>query len=195
MTSQWKSPLEGYEASDPLPATINPDGKSLYNLPAPDGKLSSSYTEFPPPIDSSNNGFDFHIYYMQNVPEEMKYARELHERVRREFPELRIYRFWEKPVGPHPVAMFEVNTFNPHQTGAFFSWLTVWRGPCSVLIHPNTDNPYKDHTELMSWMGRPWPLYTDPLKKVSPRGTTGSHVTHAEAFAAATNGTALNTGL
>ncbi|KAG5719614.1 hypothetical protein E4T56_gene8963 [Termitomyces sp. T112] len=94
---------------------------------------STATAKFPKPIDSSNNGFDFHIYYMHNVPSEMKYARELHERIRREFPELRIYKFWEKPIGPHPSAMFEVNTFTPHQTGAFFSWLTVHRGPCSLI--------------------------------------------------------------
>lgn len=28
-------------------------------------------------------------------------------------PELRIYRVWDKPIGPHPVAMFEVNIFTP----------------------------------------------------------------------------------
>lgn len=36
------------------------------------------------------------------------HARKLHERIRREFPELRVYRFWDRPVGPHPVPMFEV---------------------------------------------------------------------------------------
>jgi len=158
--TQYKSPLEGYENAEPLPTTINPDGKSLYNPPGP---LSKAYEEFPKPIDSSNNGFDFHIYYIQSSPAETKYASELHERIRREFPELRIYKFWDKPVGPHPVAMFEVNVFNPHQTGAFFSWLAVNRGPCSVLIHPNTGKPLKDHTELATWMGRPWPLRTDTL--------------------------------
>jgi len=34
-------------------------------------------------------------------------------------------------IGPHPTAMFEVNTFTPHQTGALFSFLTIYRGPCS----------------------------------------------------------------
>ncbi|KDQ61441.1 hypothetical protein JAAARDRAFT_203955 [Jaapia argillacea MUCL 33604] len=164
---QWNSPLAGYENAEPLPDKINPDGKSLYNPPGP---RSAAYDQAPKPIDSSNNELDFHIYYMQNSASEAKYAKELHERVRREFPELRIYKFWDKPVGPHPVAMFEVNTFNPHQTGAFFSWLTVNRGPCSVLIHPNTDNPYKDHTELMTWMGRPWPLDTEMLLQATRRG-------------------------
>jgi len=98
---------------------------------------------------------------MQNVESEAKFARELHERVRREFPELRIYKLFERPVGPHPTAMFEVDTFDPHQTGTLFSWLVVNRGPCSVLIHPNTGDGYKDHTESMAWIGKPWPLYLD----------------------------------
>jgi len=156
--------VAGFGNVEPLPSTTNPDGKSLHNPPT--AARSSSYEEFPDPIDKVNNGFDFHIYYMQSVPSEMNFARYLHERIRREFPELRVYRFWEKPVGPHPTAMFEVNTFTPHQTGALFSWLTVNRGPCSVLIHPNTNDPYKDHTELLSWMGKPWPLYAEMLKNL-----------------------------
>ncbi|KAA1470295.1 hypothetical protein DENSPDRAFT_817848 [Dentipellis sp. KUC8613] len=160
--SSWKSPLEGYDNAEPLPTTINEDGKSLYNPPGP---RSASYDEFPKPIDSSNNGFDFHIYYRIEDEAEAKYARELHERIRREFPELRIYRFWDKPVGPHPTPMFEVNTFNPHQTGTLFSWLTVWRGPCSVLVHPNTGDALKDHTELNSWIGKPLVLKTDMFKQ------------------------------
>lgn len=85
--------------------------------------------------------------------------------------------------GPHSVPMFEVNLFTVHQTGAFFSWLVVNRGPCSyvarsilstdvadiigfnsVLIHPNTGDAYRDHTELATWMGQPYPLFTDILR-------------------------------
>ncbi|KIP10055.1 hypothetical protein PHLGIDRAFT_125883 [Phlebiopsis gigantea 11061_1 CR5-6] len=156
----WTSPLAGYENAEPLPTTTNPDGKSLYNPPAP---KSEAYEKFPAPIDMSNNAFDFHIYYMQTDPEQAKFAGELHERIRREFPELRIYKFWDRPIGPHPVAMFEVNTFTPLQTGTLFGWLVVNRGPCSVLIHPNTNDEFKDHTELVSWMGTPWPINTDVL--------------------------------
>lgn len=43
-------------------------------------------------------------------------------------------------TGPHPTAIFEVNTFSPHQTGALFGFLTVFRGPCSYVclsyVHP-----------------------------------------------------------
>jgi aromatic ring-cleaving dioxygenase len=160
---KFTSPLENFDTSVPLPTEVNSDGKSLKNLEP--GTPSTAYEHFPAPIDESNNAFDFHIYYMQTVPEQAKFARELHERIRREFPELRIYKFFDRPVGPHPTAMFEVNTFTPIQTGALFGWLTVNRGPCSVLIHPNTNDAYKDHTELMSWMGKPWPLETEMLRE------------------------------
>jgi len=95
---EWPSLLAGYEAAGPLPTTVNPDGKSLYNPPGP---RSAAYDEFPKPIDSSNNGFDFHIYYSSGVPAQAQYAKELHERVRREFPELRIYKLWDKAIGAH----------------------------------------------------------------------------------------------
>jgi len=161
--SQYRSPLIGFENAEPLPTTANPDGKSLYNPPAL--ATSKSYDTFPEPIDSSNNGFDFHIYFMQAVPSQVEYAHKLQERIRREFPELRVYKVFERPVGPHTTGMFEVNVFNPHQVGALFSFLTVWRGPLSVLIHPNTNDAHKDHTELMTWMGKPLPLNDNVLKR------------------------------
>lgn len=113
------------------------------------------------------------------------YAKELWERIRREFPELRIYKLWEGPLGPHPVAMFEVNVFTPgaclpyvplhmarpkadiliceEQFGAFIPWLVINRGPLSALIHPNTGDDERDHTQRATWMGTPLPLNTRVL--------------------------------
>jgi len=88
--------LAGYRDAPPLPTDFNEDGKSLRNVPGPQ---SEAYDKFLTPIKQDKNGFDFHIYYMQAVEAEAQYAKELHERVRREFPELRIYRLWDKPVG------------------------------------------------------------------------------------------------
>ena len=65
-SSIYPNPLAGYENAPPLPDTINADGKSLYNGP-PTGKLSASYETFPLPIDSSNNGFDFHGWSSKNA--------------------------------------------------------------------------------------------------------------------------------
>lgn len=80
-------------------------------------------------------------------------------------PELRIYRFWEKPVGPHPYPMFEVNLFTPAQFGAFIPWLVIHRGQLSVLVHPNTDEPgshwgneLRNHTARATWLGDKVPL-------------------------------------
>ena len=77
-------------------------------------------------------------------------------------PELRIYTFWDKPIGPHPIAMFEVNLFTPAQFGAFIPWLVINRGPLSALLHPNTVDEegkmldeYRDHTQRATWLGTP----------------------------------------
>ncbi|KAJ9151364.1 DOPA 4,5-dioxygenase [Pleurostoma richardsiae] len=169
----YPSPLTGYENNPPLTEEKTADGKSLKNPET--GVLSKAYETFPDPLDKGRRGgFDIHIYYFQNNEQQTKYARELHERIRREFPELRIYRFWDRPVGPHPVSMFEVNLFTPAQFGAFIPWLTIWRGPLSVLIHPNTEEEgvdhwtgeYRNHTQRATWMGDKLPLDTSLFFKM-----------------------------
>ncbi|KAF9650431.1 hypothetical protein BDM02DRAFT_3185464 [Thelephora ganbajun] len=156
MPKKWPSPLEDYQGPrDPLPTEFNPDGRSLKNTP---GLRSSVWDQAPKSFLPNHANFDFHIYYNRSNEDETKFARELHERLRREFPELMICRFREEPIGPHPVAMFEVDTFTPHETGTLFTWLAVNRGPLSVLVHPNTGDHLRDHSILASWMGTPWPL-------------------------------------
>ena len=79
---------------------------------------------------------------------------------------LRYPRQQEEPVGPHPVAMFEVNLFTPAQFGAFIPWLVINRGPLSALIHPNcvidkatgSHDVLRDHTQRATWMGERFPL-------------------------------------
>ncbi|GAA6026783.1 hypothetical protein JCM8097_005859 [Rhodosporidiobolus ruineniae] len=156
----------------PLTDDRNPDGKSLVNPPRPasEGELSAWYSSYPEELDESNNAFDFHIYYASAAQKE--HARKLHERIRREFPELRVYKFWEAPVGPHPVPMFEVNTFTPAQFGAFFGFLVAYRGDLSVLVHPNTDDELADHTSKATWMGPPYPLITSFLRAHEGRYTS-----------------------
>ncbi|KAJ7513116.1 DOPA-like domain-containing protein [Mycena galericulata] len=173
VSDKYPSPLKGYENAEPLPNVLSDDGQSLYNPPA---KKSPAYDQFVAPITTETNGFDFQVYYRPSSAMESQYARELHERIRREFPELRIYKLWDEPMGPHPTAMFEIGTFTPHETGALFSWLVVFRGPLSVLVHPITDDKYRDHSELVTWMGPPWPLYAEYQK-----GTPYEHQRHNRA--------------
>ncbi|KAL2836104.1 hypothetical protein BJY01DRAFT_238421 [Aspergillus pseudoustus] len=165
MTDQFSytypSPLEGYEGLEPLSDERNEDGKSLKNHQH--GILSKAYEVFPDPLSKGRRGgFDIHIYHFQNNPDQVTFAKALWERIRREFPELRIYTFWDKPVGPHPVAMFEVNLFTPAQFGAFVPWLVINRGPLSALIHPNTaegaGEEERNHTQRATWLGERIPL-------------------------------------
>ncbi|KAK2751391.1 hypothetical protein FQN55_000664 [Onygenales sp. PD_40] len=156
----YPSPLQGYENLPPLPEDKDADGKSFKN--PQHGILSKAYEEFPDPLDKGRRGgFDIHIYHYQNNPDQVAFAKALWERIRREFPELRIYTFFDRPIGPHPVAMFEVNLFTPAQFGAFIPWLVINHGPLSVLIHPNTGDAQdeeRNHTQRATWMGDRIPL-------------------------------------
>lgn len=83
-------------------------------------------------------------------------------------PELRIYQLFDQPIGPHPIAMFEVNLFSPAQFGAFVPWLVINRGPLSALVHPNTDKQGEDernHTQRATWLGERIPLDLSAFKK------------------------------
>ncbi|KAL2067284.1 hypothetical protein VTL71DRAFT_1708 [Oculimacula yallundae] len=157
----YTSPLEGYENAAALPEEKAEDGKSYKNPQT--GVLSKSYERFVEPLDNGIRGaFDIHIYYFQANAQQLQFAKELWTRIRLEFPELRIYTFWDRPIGPHPIAMFEVNLFTPAQFGAFIPWLAINRGPLSALVHPNTVDAegkmldeYRDHTQRAMWMGTP----------------------------------------
>ncbi|KAL6713456.1 hypothetical protein ACLMJK_008921 [Lecanora helva] len=153
----FPSPLKGYEHLAELPNEIAEDGKSFVNPQT--GVLSEAYEKFVDPIDiGRRGGFDIHIYFFQENKAQFKFAHDLWTRIRHEFPELRIYRVFDKPVGPHPVAMFEVNVFTPAQFGAFVPWLVVNRGPLSALVHPNTGDDERDHTTNATWIGKKLPL-------------------------------------
>ena len=80
----------------------------------------------------------------------------------------RIYRVWDRPVGPHLVAMFEVNIFTPAQFGAFVPWLVINRGPLSALVHPNheDEDALRDHSQRATWLGERMPIDLMTLKKV-----------------------------
>ncbi|KAK5988321.1 putative 21.2 kDa protein [Cladobotryum mycophilum] len=156
-TYKYPELLAGFEDAPPLSEEKAEDGKSLIN-PKREG-LSDAYERFTAPLERGRE-----VAYNQA---QAKYARDLWERIRREFPELRVYRFWDRPIGPHPIAMFEVNVFTPLQFGAFVAWLAIWRGPLSALVHPNTvpaegetlrEAELRNHTEQAIWMGERVPL-------------------------------------
>lgn len=100
-------------------------------------------------------------------------------------PELRVYRLWDSkypnsllsdqyrtnsisgPIGPHTRAMFEVSILTTTQFGAFIPWLIINRGPLLALLHPNTGDQLRDHTQRATWLGGEVPVNTEMFNRKS----------------------------
>ncbi len=73
-------------------------------------------------------------------------------------------RVHEKPVGPHPDWSCQILV--PHEKFADVAcWLMLNRDGLVVLVHPETGNDLKDHTDHAMWMGAIRPLDPSLFKK------------------------------
>jgi aromatic ring-cleaving dioxygenase len=100
-----------------------------------------------------------HIYYDPERSKER--AAELRGWIEQRFP-VRMGRWHDVPVGPHPVAMYQV-AFAPDVFPAFVPWLALNRQGLTVLVHPETDRPRDDHLLHAIWLGEKLPLKADIL--------------------------------
>ena len=98
--------------------------------------------------------FHAHLYYTDEAGTEI--AKKVAEQAAELF-DVRIGRFHQKPVGPHPVwscqLSFALETF-----GLIIPWLMLNRQSLDVFVHPLTGNDYVDHTQGVSWLGRSFVL-------------------------------------
>jgi aromatic ring-cleaving dioxygenase len=183
MSAKYPSLLYDFRDFPALPNTSHKSGKGLAmdTLPNLDTiEKSIAYYKFSPPIVSNYviGGFDAHIQFPLGTSAEGEYAKRLYTRIRYQFPELRIYTFFEHPVGPFTTGSFEVSLRSPLELGTMVAWLIVHRGPLSVLVHPNTESTgdeyeiaaIDDHTKRAIWLGDPVELNLDFFKKSSTRG-------------------------
>lgn len=90
-----------------------------------------------------------HIYY--DVATTREVAEDLRARIAERFA-VRLGRWHDVPVGPHPTPMFQV-AFLPEVFPAFVPWLMLNRSGLTVLIHPNTGAPRDDHLVHALWLG------------------------------------------
>jgi len=78
---------------------------------------------------------------------------------------VRMGRWHDVPVGPHPCAMYQV-AFAPDQFPAVVPFIMMNRMGLTVLLHPEAGRPRDDHTLHATWMGAILPLRSEVLPEV-----------------------------
>lgn len=73
-----------------------------------------------------------------------------------------------------------MNLFTPAQFGAFVPWLVINRGPLSALVHPNTGDDIRDHSQLATWLGKEVPVDLGLLKMFIEKGKAAAAAAEKE---------------
>ena len=100
-----------------------------------------------------------HVYYNEKT-------RKTAKRVRLSLNKLfkvRLGRWRDFPVGPHPVPMYQV-AFQADQFNKVAPWLMENHEGLSVLIHPNSADDLMDHSEHALWLGKQLKLKLDMFR-------------------------------
>ena len=98
--------------------------------------------------------FHAHLYYSDEAGMEM--AKHVAEQASELF-DIRVGRFHQKPVGPHPLWSCQLS-FAAESFGKVIPWLMLNRQSLDVFVHPLTGNDFVDHTQGVSWLGKSYDL-------------------------------------
>lgn len=105
-------------------------------------------------------GYHAHIYYdgaTRGVAERLRQA--IGDRFT-----VRLGRWHDAPVGPHPMSMYQV-AFAVDELPRLLPWLMLNRGELNVLVHPLTGDDYEDHARFALWLGVPLALRLEVLRR------------------------------
>ncbi len=103
--------------------------------------------EAKPPVNV-HKAYHAHVYFDQ---ESTRLAKTLRDEISKNF-NLKVGRFHESPVGPHPNGSYQV-AFGKRDFDECLGWLEQRRNGLTVLVHGMTGDDLKDHTEYAYWMG------------------------------------------
>ena len=111
-------------------------------------------------IDSITD-YHAHVYYDAESKDK---AAVLRAAIEERF-DIRMGRWHDRPVGPHPRWSYQV-AFDPAQFSALIPFLALNRNDLTVLVHPNSGASVPDHTDHAMWMGDMPALNLDVLRKI-----------------------------
>jgi aromatic ring-cleaving dioxygenase len=110
-------------------------------------------------------GYHAHVYY---DPLTRPRAERLRAGIGEGFT-ARLGSWHDEPVGPHPVAMYQI-AFAVEEFPRLVPWLMLNRDGLDVLVHPMTGDAVADHTRHALWLGAPLPLRLDVLRRSAATG-------------------------
>ncbi|MEK9797236.1 MAG: DOPA 4,5-dioxygenase family protein [Alphaproteobacteria bacterium] len=105
-------------------------------------------------------GYHAHVYYDADTRSD---AEALRADINEMF-DTRLGRWHDKPVGPHPVWMYQV-AFSAELFAEFVPWLALNRRGLNILLHPETGDDLADHSTHAMWLGESIPLRLDQFRQ------------------------------